>query len=287
MSYPYRTGIIVRKKMKVFLPLFFLGMSVLVTVSFVLQSQKVKPAELISPWHPKSNAQICPNDEGDNLKDEWFKSQSAEDKLLLQWFKTFCNGSYIEMGGLDGVVYSNSHVFHHGLGWKGVLIEASPIMFKQLEINRPNELAIVNEGVCHEEKNLHWIEKNGAVSGILEFASASFRESWWSDEDVKNAREIVCKPLKKILDETVGKNFFFDFLSLDIEGGEFMALQSLDFDTVSFGIVLVEAGESYNDMPNMATRTLLEANGYTFLHNMARSNWFVNKDFASIYKDLI
>ena len=35
------------------------------------------------------------------------------------------------------------------------------------------------------------------------------------------------------------ETFYFDFFSLDIEGSEFEALQSLDFSKVGFGIILV------------------------------------------------
>jgi len=40
------------------------------------------------------------------------RSQSKEDELLLVFFNGLCNGSYIEMGALDGVTFSNSWVFN-------------------------------------------------------------------------------------------------------------------------------------------------------------------------------
>ena len=42
-----------------------------------------------------------------------YKSQSGEDKKLLTWFRGMKNGTYIELGGLDGVTFSNSYVFRH------------------------------------------------------------------------------------------------------------------------------------------------------------------------------
>jgi len=109
------------------------------------------------------------------------KSQSGEDKQLLSGkgirFDQVCNGSYIEMGALDGVIYSNSHVYHHAMDWKGLLIEASPKNYKNLVKNRKNEIAVVNAGVCGEERDLHWVDKSsGAVRGFLEFAAESFQK---------------------------------------------------------------------------------------------------------------
>jgi hypothetical protein len=55
-----------------------------------------------------------------------FKSMSGEDlHLMNNFFKGLCNGTYVEIGGLDGVTISNSYVFNKELGWKGVLIEGN------------------------------------------------------------------------------------------------------------------------------------------------------------------
>jgi len=64
-------------------------------------------------------------------------SQCGEDKLLLQWFDGLCNGTYLEMGALDGLQYSNSYVFNQKFDWRGVLIELDPSNFRKLQKNRP------------------------------------------------------------------------------------------------------------------------------------------------------
>jgi hypothetical protein len=235
-------------------------------------------------WQPKSMAHGCKDRV---LERRWFKSQRDEDKELLKWFKGKCGGAYLEMGGLDGVRFSNTHVFHKGLDWKGVLVEASPTNYKNMVRNRPNEIANVHAGVCEKRMELHWVEgKDAAVGGILEFAPESFQKNWWTKEAIQNAQAIQCMPLKDIIEEHVGKNFFFDFFSLDIEGSEYEALASLDFDSVAFGIILVEAN-GHNESKNLALRTLLESNGYIFLYDKNESYWFANRAFASVYKDLL
>jgi FkbM family methyltransferase len=235
-------------------------------------------------WQPRSMAHGCK----DRVLDkEWFKSQSQEDEELLKWFKGMCGGTYLEMGGLDGVRFSNTHVFHKGLDWKGVLVEASPKNYKNLVRNRPNEIANVHAAVCEKRMELHWVEgRDAAVGGIQEFTPESFQKKWWTKEAIHNAQTIQCMPLKDIIEEHVGKNFFFDFFSLDIEGSEYEALASLDFDSVAFGIIVVEA-DDHNERKNLALRTLLESNGYIFLYDKNRSYWFANRAFASIYKDLL
>ena len=48
------------------------------------------------------------------------RSQDKEDEFLVQhFFEKICGGTYVELGALDGVKYSNSHLFHYGLDWRG------------------------------------------------------------------------------------------------------------------------------------------------------------------------
>jgi hypothetical protein len=69
---------------------------------------------------PKSLGTYCTHEE---LNSTLFKSQDKEDVQLLTWFNNLCGGRYVEMGGLDGVTFSNSYVFNKGLDWTGVLGE--------------------------------------------------------------------------------------------------------------------------------------------------------------------
>jgi hypothetical protein len=215
------------------------------------------------------------------------KSQDKEDVRLLGWFNGLCQGTYIEMGGLNGVRFSNTYGFNKGLGWKGLLVEASPANFQQLVTNRPDELATVHAAVCDEKRTVHYYDaKHGFARGIWEFSPPSFREKWWKGATIEQTTPMECMPLRDILEKHVPNQHYFDFFSLDIEGAEFMALQSLDFDQVGFGIIFVEA-DGHNELKNLAVRTFLESKGYRFMDSSLRSYWFVNEDFGMIYKDLL
>jgi hypothetical protein len=240
----------------------------------------------------QTSAHACPKKSVDQLGGN-LKSQSDEDKTLLtKWFNGICNGTYIEMGALDGLRFSNSFVFHKQFGWKGLLVELGPKNYQRLVQNRPDELATVLAGVCDGEttRTLHYVEKN-AVGGIWEFSSPSFREQWWKGIDLnsKRVKTIECRPLQDIIDQHIlvgGGQFFFDFFSLDVEGAELEALQSIDFSRVGFGILFAEA-DAHDPAKNMAMRNLVESKGYTFLMEQSRSYWFINDKFSTIYRDLI
>ncbi|GFH50090.1 hypothetical protein CTEN210_06566 [Chaetoceros tenuissimus] len=224
--------------------------------------------------------------------DNLILSQSGEDRQLI-WgkgirFDKICGGSYIEMGALDGIHFSNSFVFNKALDWKGLLIEASPTNYEALENNRKEEIALIHAGVCGQERDLHWVDKpkKHAVGGFVEFAAESFQKKWWNENDIKYAKVVRCRTMKNILLETVGKNYHFDFYSLDVEGAEAEVLSSIDFSKVSFGVIFVEA-DQHNPQKNDDVKKILNDNGYEFLYNIRNSDWFRHRDLREIYKDII
>merc|ERR1712032_1523451 len=103
--------------------------------------------------HQRSAAMKCSKIQVGSPKFKvFFKSQHEEDRVLLQWFNGLCSGTYLEMGALDGVTYSNSYFFNRVLNWTGLLVELGPHHFVRLKENRPHELAVVHAGVCDVER---------------------------------------------------------------------------------------------------------------------------------------
>lgn len=258
----------------------------LVTGDITTQEEKVKI--------PRSKARRCYKKEMTQEQESNkynFKSQLGEDKELFFTFKFehICNGTYLELGGFDGVTFSNTHVFKHAKQWSGVLIEASPINYAKMIKNRPDEIASINSAICSTDRDLHYVNNHGlkgAISGFVEFAAESFRKQWWNDDNIKNAQIVKCTTLTNVLLEAVGSGFHFDFFSLDTEGAELDVLLSLDFSKVSFGVIFVESDE-HNDLKNMSVKLALEKNGYRYFKSAMKSDWFVNENFGQIYRDLL
>jgi Methyltransferase FkbM domain len=205
-----------------------------------------------------------------------------------------CVSFFFEMGALNGVTYSNTYFFNRVLHWRGLLVELSPLSFELLKNNRRKELAVVHAAVFYDHDDqhtaLHFYEgRNGAVNGIWEFSSESFREQWWPGVQLKDTTPVNCRSLKEImakeLPKTDGGNYF-DFGSLDCEGCEWTALQSIDWQRTAFGIFLVEAND-HNPRKNLAIRTFLQSKGYSYKFIVERSDWFVHSDFDSIYGHLL
>jgi FkbM family methyltransferase len=214
-------------------------------------------------------------------------SQDQEDQFLFNtYFKGLCGGTYVELGGLDGVKYSNSHFFHHGLGWKGVLIEPNPKSFAALQINRPMDDTF-NYAVCSKSTEVTFIDSgNDGVTGVLDFMAPSFVAGWHGGNS--HQTKFGCEPLSKILERSTlaTTTTTIDFLSLDVEGAEFEVLKTIDFENVEFGLIFYEA-DGHNPLRDQAIITFLEERGYRFREHKLRSNFHVNIKWHHMYGDFL
>lgn len=61
-----------------------------------------------------------------------------------------CHGTIVEIGALDGQLFSISKFFEDYLGWRSILVEASPYNFKKLAKNRPHSIKY-NTAICRQE----------------------------------------------------------------------------------------------------------------------------------------
>lgn len=208
------------------------------------------------------------------------KSQSSEESYLWKnFFFQRTGGSFLEMGALDGILYSNTLALDTLLGWRGVLIEASPSSYGLLQKHRPTQI-VINAAVCDEIRTVHYMDvESTAVRGILEFMAPSFVKQWhpsYRPDQIDQYPSIPCVPLDRLL----GLYGFhhINFFSLDVEGAELQVLKALDFSVISFDVIVVEADE-HNKTKNVAVVELLDRAGYKLHEHFRRNDWFVRRGF--------
>ena len=71
-----------------------------------------------------------------------FRSANNEDKWIYEnFFKdtkaAAIKGTFVEIGGFNGMDESNSRFFENCLGWEGLLVEGQPENYEKLRNNRP------------------------------------------------------------------------------------------------------------------------------------------------------
>jgi FkbM family methyltransferase len=182
-----------------------------------------------------------------------FLSQGGEDRFVLDHF--FHSSSlgpthtFVELGALDGRLYSNSYFFEVVMGWSGVLIEPSTPNYLELERNRPG-VTTLHMGVCERPQLLHVLGK-GAMADTLasnqEFHDGTYRST------------CPCLPMSQVLD-MVGGIEVIDYLSLDVQGHELQVIHSHDWVRYPVRVLSIEQFIGYHTEEQEAGRKSVEAN---------------------------
>lgn len=208
-------------------------------------------------------------------------SQCKEDCFLNETiFKNKKNGVYIELGALDGNLYSNTKFFEDTLNWTGILIEPHPEMFKLLKINRPNNFLFNSLVSCYTEPlEFRYFVDNcvAAVSGVENTLPQHHFDTFFESNRFKTLpqNKIFIKPrtLTEIVKET--NLTHINLLSLDVEGHEYEVLKSWDF-SIPIDVILIETLGGQPEK-NQLCREILIQNNYEFITKCAHNEIFTLK----------
>jgi FkbM family methyltransferase len=219
-------------------------------------------------------------------------SQSGEDyDFYLNFVANRTNrnpGHFVEIGAFNGIHLSNTKFLEDSLGWSGLLIEATPRIFKELQKNRPSEKnLIIGEGVCPKGQGSMDFEvgDGGVTNGDPNEMSDEFKDKWHSKPD--EIITVPCRPLGEMMQEYLQHSGAdsIDFFSLDVEGGELKVLETMDW-SVPVKVWCIEFDGS-DPSKEQSIRDLMSEKGYVvpeFTYSK-RNEWFVKSDFEKSKDD--
>lgn len=157
-------------------------------------------------------------------------SQSNEEQVILDYFKDFPRGTFLDIGANEGVTFSNTRALAER-GWTGCLIEPSPKAYAKLK-----ELYKGHKGIYTYEVALG--NRNGKAflneSGPLCSANDIGLVSTFHTSEMDRFKSIVTYSTvevkifkwKTFLNRLTIKEF--DFISADCEGSEMSFLPDMD-----------------------------------------------------------
>lgn len=191
-------------------------------------------------------------------------SQNEEEKVITDFFNqkdpSSCN--FIDIGANDGKTFSNTRKLAE-LGWKGVLVDASPRAFARLkELYRGKHgyytynLALTSyDGriKLNESDNLCSNDDIGLVSTIV----ADEMQRFSSITKYKQV-DVACFTWSTFYGAIPGKKKF-EFISIDIEGAELFVLPEMDLNEMGTELICLE-WNGKQDIRNQYESILKELN---------------------------
>lgn len=162
-------------------------------------------------------------------------------------------GYFVDLACADGVDINNTYFLEKYLEWDGLLFEPNPAFLESIRSKRRSKL--VTECVTDKVGDtVKFRVDNGMLGGIVS-AETDNNESLRSTE--LELADIVEKSTTTLAVELrkAGAPPLIDFMSLDIEGAEWLALRLFPFEEYKFRCIAIERPTRELDM-------LLDRNGY-------------------------
>jgi FkbM family methyltransferase len=192
-------------------------------------------------------------------------SQIGQDLWVLEMLENKHGGYFLDIGAFNGIELSNSYLLEKEFNWTGLCIEAHPVSFSLLVKNRTCKCAnFALANFCGEVA----FDSNCSLSSKISTSG-------------HKVKAIDFKQLFVKFD--VPQNI--DYLSLDIEGSESIALSTFPFDSHKCSLMTIEhnlyLGDSFNK--NEIKKTLL-MNGYKIYRENVDNegkifeDWYVHGD---------
>ncbi len=198
-----------------------------------------------------------------------FHSQDSQDRYLeTHVFKGFKNGVFMDIGAYDGVHINNTLFFENQHNWSGVNIEPNKMLYDRLLVNRPKCINL-NCAVANNDGYGEFIINSGCtdlISGLKDhYDPRHFQRLRNENEMTNSVSEIISVHIQKI--ETICDKYNINhihYLSIDVEGAEFDAIKSINFDKVFIDIIDFES--NYGDVSEPIVK-YLQDKGYHVIHH--------------------
>jgi FkbM family methyltransferase len=192
-------------------------------------------------------------------------SEGNQDHYVNKLYMHKCGGIFIELGATDGKSESNTKAMEEEMSWSGFCIEPNIDLYESLIQNRP-KCKNLNAVITNSNDSKYVYTDNAGFNGLEKYIN-------WNKLSTHNVK---VKEIRKVqsytLQDLLGNHSIslVDFLSLDVEGGEHSVLNTIDFQKISFGVLLVENGWK----PNIFK--LLSSNGYKLIDQVFWDAVYVN-----------
>ena len=182
----------------------------------------------------------------------------------------FKKGFFIDLACAEGVHWNNTYFLEKYLGWDGILFEPNPKYEDDIRINRKSKLVTK---VVHEYSGTEvpFRIDNGMLGGIVSNDTDNNEQIRGKELEKAEIINIKTTTLEKEL-ESINAPPLIDFMSLDVEGAEWIVMKNFPFNKYKIRCMAIER-------PNKKLDILLESEGYRQVVHLMYDVIYVHKDF--------
>jgi FkbM family methyltransferase len=251
--------------------------TLLTTLKYMIEEREAHDPELVNfvqtLIQPPSKKKInLRKNKADDDYSQYGQSRYIDEQLDMKNY-----GFFVEAGGYDGEQYSNSLYFELKRNWTGVLIEPVPSLYTAILSKNRNAYAL-NACVGGDKPLVAKFRIFDAMSGREKEMSKehmSAIEAKARTENVKTETLYVpCFSLDTILRALDRKQV--DYLSLDVEDGEFDVLKSVKFGEVDVRAISIEYNKA-EVVKKLAITHYLTNNNYVLSKTGEYDLFFIKK----------
>lgn len=145
-------------------------------------------------------------------------------------------GFYIDVGAFHPTIYSNTALLY-AQGWRGLNIDADPGAIELFRKERPRDISICR-GVSDSVSSRDFFVFAGGAASTFD---PGIRDTWlglgWT---LVETRKVEAAPLSTILEPYLSTIPEVDYLNIDIEGLDQVALSGFDFQRWRPAVVTIE-----------------------------------------------
>lgn len=206
------------------------------------------------------------------MTDPNHKSQHDIEAYIHKFIKR--PGFFVEIGCWDGSLISQTIRLEQDKGWKGICIDPFPRAFQ----NRNCQVvwrAVSKDGLDREFLQVSIDRRNGGdvsyFSGFSDSIGANLELVY--DHCDYNRVQVKTITIDQLW-EQYRLPAYVDFLSVDTEGSELEIFQSIDFDRLSFGLIVFE--HNGDEHAKLSIGNILKNAGYVIHAELRCDDIWVN-----------
>lgn len=206
------------------------------------------------------------------LKDRVDFSQVGQSKYIDSVLSSMRNGFFIESGGLDGESHSNSLFFELERNWTGILIEPIPSMYRSILAKNRN-IYVLNGCIGGRVPLISKFRVYGGLSGRVSEMDVDHHRRIDREGGGQLYANVPCFSINTIIEALRVEKV--DYFSLDVEGGEWSVLSSLDFERVDVSSFSIE--HNFVEERKNLIKSFMEEKGYELLKQEEQDIFFIKK----------